>query len=130
MKIVPMLSAVLLAIPLFVFGGNFFVNVFELPPGDGSVGADLLQSMYDGGLMGAIAFSHVVIAILLVVPRTRFLGALLQLPMSIGIVSFHATMLPAGLGVAVAMLVLNLGALAEPGRWRALLAPRRGSGRR
>ena len=114
-------SAVLLALPLIVFGGNYFVHLFPLPPGDDSAGAQLLQAMRDGGLMAATAFSHVMVGVLLVVPRTRFLGALLQLPISIGIVSFHVTMLPAGIVVAALLLLFNLGAIADPSRLRSLI---------
>lgn len=109
-------STILLAIPLIVFGSNYFLHLFPLPPGDGSSGAQLIQAMRDGGLMAAIALSHVVAGILLVVPRTRFLGGLLQLPMSLGIVAFHITMLPAGLAVAIPLLLLNLGVIADLAR--------------
>jgi hypothetical protein len=122
MRTARLVAAVLLALPLLVFGGNWFLHFFPLPPGDGSPGDQFLQAMRTGGLTTAIAFSHLVVGVLLVIPRTRFLGALLQLPMSIGIVSFHATMMPAGLPVAAVMLLLNLGAMADPPRLRALVA--------
>lgn len=109
-------SAVLLALPLLVFGSNYFLHLFALPPGDGSAGAKLLDAMREGGLMSAVAFSHVAAGALLLVPRTRFLGALLQLPMSLGIVAFHATMQPAGLAVGLVLLLLNAGALADRDR--------------
>ncbi len=114
------IAAVLLALPLLVFGANDFLHFFQLPPGDGSAGADLLAAMRAGGLMSLVALSHVLVALLLLGPRTRFAGALLQLPMSLGIVAFHATMLPAGLGPGAVLLVLNLVALADGRRWRAL----------
>lgn len=126
MSKVRLISAILLALPLFVFGGNDFVGLFELPEGDGSAGDRLLEAMRDGGLMSYVALSHVLVAVLLVVPRLRFAGALLQLPISLGIVAFHATMLPAGLGPGIVMLVLNGLVLADPVRMRALLALRRG----
>ena len=106
--------AVLLALPLILFGGNHFVQAFELPPGAGGAGEDLLQALRDGGLMTWIAASHVVIGLGLLVPRTRFAAGLLQLPISLGIVAFHATMLPEGNGIAIVMLVLNLALLFEP----------------
>ena len=106
----------LLALPLFVFGVNHFVGVFELPEAPDSAGGALLQSMHDGGLMAAVAASHVVIALLLFAPRTRFAGAVLQLPMSLGILAFHYTMLPDGLIVAGVMLALNLLAMADRDR--------------
>jgi hypothetical protein len=113
-------AAFLLAIPLVVFGGGHFLGWIELPPGE-----RLLQAMRDGGLMGVIAASHVLVGVMLILPRTRFLGALVQLPMTLGIVAFHATMLPAGLPVALVLLALNLVAL-DPARVRMLLveAPR------
>lgn len=45
MNIVRAISAVLLALPLLVFGGNYFLHVFEMPPGDGLAGDHLLQVM-------------------------------------------------------------------------------------
>ena len=121
MKFVRIVSAVLLALPLIVFGGNYFLHLFPMPPGDGSAGDQLLQTMRQGGLMTAIAFSHVIAGALLLIPRTRFLGGLLQLPMTIGIVSFHAAMLPAGLVTAVPLFLFNLGAIADGPRLRSLV---------
>ena len=70
----------------------------------------------------AVTASHVVAGVLLLVPRTRLLAALLQLPITIGIVSFHAFMCLQGAPVALVMLLLNLLVLAEPARLRALVA--------
>ncbi len=122
MKVVRIISAVLLALPLLVFGANYFLHIIALPPGDGSAGDQLLQAMRDGGLMKAVAFSHIVVGLLLLIPRTRFLGGLLQLPVSIGIVAFHATMLPAGLVTAIPILLLNLGAIADWPRLQSLVS--------
>ena len=129
MKAVKLVASWLLAIPLVVFGGNYFVQMFPLPEGDGLAGDQLLQDMRSGGLMAHIAFSHVVIGLMLLVRRLRFAAALLQLPIGLGIVAFHHSMLPAGLGVALFMLVLNLVVLWEPARLRALVAvaPNEGS---
>jgi hypothetical protein len=55
-------AAVVLALPLLVFGSNYFLGVFPLPPNDGSTGAALLDAMRSGGLMSWIAASHVVSA--------------------------------------------------------------------
>jgi putative oxidoreductase len=121
MRLAQTICAILLAIPLIIFGANYFLHVFPLPPGDGSPGANLLQAMRDGHFMAFVAFSHVVAGVLLAVPQTRFLGAILQLPMTIGIVSFHISMQPSGLVMAIPMLLLNCVAGFEPERLRALL---------
>jgi hypothetical protein len=114
-------AAVLLALPLLVFGGNHFLELFQMPAFGPSAGTRLLQSMRDGGLMMPIAASHVIIGLMLLLPHTRFLGALLQLPISLGIVAFHVTMLPEGNIMAFVMLGLNLLVLTEAGRFRSLL---------
>ncbi len=118
-----LVCALLLALPLIVFGGNYFVQVFDLPEAGDSSGEILLQSMRDGGLMTWIALSHVVVGVFLIVPRLRFAGALTQLPISLGILAFHATMLPEGVSLAVVLVVLNLGVLFDPNRMRDLLEP-------
>lgn len=122
MKVLRIVAAVLLALPLVVFGGLYFTPWLPTMPDDGTAGHALLLSMREGGLMSAIAASHVLIGLGLLVPRTRFLSALLQLPMSIGILCFHLTMQPAGAAFAGVLLLLNLGAMAEPDRLRALVA--------
>lgn len=123
MKIVRIVAAALLAIPLLIFGGSYFIHPFPLPPANGITGIQLLQMMRDGGLSWAITGSHLIAAVFLLIPRTRFLAALLQLPMTIGILAFHVTMWPQGAPAAGVLLALNLTALADPPRLRALVAP-------
>ena len=122
MKMIRLISAILLALPLIVFGSNYFFDFFSLPQEDTSAGATLLEMMRAGGLMNPIAFSHVVIGILLLMPKNRTFGGLLQLPLSIGIVSFHATMQPEGLAVALVMLLLNIAVIWDPKRISVLLS--------
>lgn len=117
------IAAVLLALILIVFGANFFLELFELPPPrDEHPGDQLLLAMRNGGLMAWVSLSHVLVGALLLLPRARFLGALLQAPISLGILAFHASMQPEGLGPAVVMLALNGLVLWEPARWREVLA--------
>jgi putative oxidoreductase len=120
MTILSTIAALLLALTFIVFGLNYFLKFFPMPEGGDSPGERLLQAMREGGLMRYIAFSHVVAGVLILIPRTRFLGALLQLPMVIGITSFHLSMLPAGVGFAAILLLLNLLVLIDPAKWRCL----------
>ena len=122
MNKIRIIAAVLLAFPLLLFGGSFFIHPFALPPANGSAGIEMLHLMRNGGLTYAVAGSHFIAGVFLLVPRTRFVAALLQLPMTIGIVSFHAFMWLQGIPVAIVMLLLNLLILAEPARLRALVA--------
>jgi hypothetical protein len=81
MNKVRIVAAALLAIPLLVFGGSYFIHPFPLPPANGNVGIQLLQLMRVGGLTWAITSSHVVASILLLV-RRRFEGRRLKALMS------------------------------------------------
>ncbi len=118
-----LICAILLALPLLVFGASCFVPGFEppAPPDPDASGVKLIEAMRAGGLMAPIAASHVLIGLLLLVPRTRFAGAVLQLPMSVGILAFHVTMLPAGNALAIVMLAINCFVIADRTRLRALL---------
>jgi hypothetical protein len=120
MKILRLVCSVLLGLPLLIFGANYFLHLFPLPA-DPSPGGQLLQAMRDGGLMSFVAFSHVVAAVLILVPRTRFLGGLLQLPMTLGIASFHLSMSHAGIPMAAILLFLNLGVVFDRSRLIALV---------
>ena len=121
MKKLRLVSAILLALPLIIFGGSFFIHPLQLPPANGQPGIALLHMLREGGLTNAIAFSHVVCGVMLLIPWSRFLGALLQLPMTIGIIAFHAYMWPQGIPLPILMMVLNLIVLYEPVRLRALV---------
>ncbi len=118
-----LVAAILLALPLLLFGAGYFLP-FEPsgePPVANPAGLEFLESMRKGGLMAPVAASHVLVGLLLLVSRTRFLAALLQLPMSLGILAFHLSMMPEGNAVAFAMLALNLVVLADRSRFRRLL---------
>jgi hypothetical protein len=115
-------AAILLALPLLVLGADYFLQFLKLPPPEGAPeGIALLEAMRAGGLMAYIAASHIAVALLLALPRTRFLGGILQLPMSLGIVAFHYTMLREGLPIGLVVLGLNMIVLAHPTVFFAIL---------
>ena len=118
-----LVCAIVLALPLIGFGASYFIPGFEPPPppDPDASGVKLIEAMRAGGLMAPIAASHILIGVLLLIPRTRFAGGLLQVPMSLGILAFHATMLPAGTPIAIVMLALNSVVIADGARLRALL---------
>jgi hypothetical protein len=116
-------SAVLLAIPLIGSAANHALKWVEPPMSDGSSGAQMWELIRDGGLMDWLAVGHLLLGILLLVPRTRFAAGVMQLPITIGIVAFNVTMFPRGIPLAIAMLVVNLGVVIQPRDLRRLLAP-------
>lgn len=68
-----------------------------------------------------IALGHGAVGVSLLVPRLRLLAALLQLPVTLGIVAFNLTLYPPGVPLALAMLVANLILTLDPARLRLLV---------
>jgi hypothetical protein len=117
------LSAVLLAIPLIGSTINHVLQLVEPPMDDGSRGAQMWEIIRDGGLMNWLAVGHMLLGALLLLPRTRFAAGVVQLPITTGIVAFNVTMFPAGVALALAMLVVNLAVVLRPADLLRLLAP-------
>lgn len=110
MKSIPTICALLLAVPLLGSAVNHFLE-FARPPIDGNAGLELMNALRENGLMDWIILAHAVTGTLLVLPRTRFVAGLVQLPISCGIVAFNVTLYPPGIPLAIVMLLLNLGVL-------------------
>jgi hypothetical protein len=117
------LSALLLSVPLIGSAANHVFKWVKPPMSDGSRGAQMWELIRDGGLMDWLAVGHLLLGILLLVPRTRFAAGVMQLPITIGIVAFNATMFPRGVALAIGMLVVNLCVVLQPRDLRRLLAP-------
>jgi len=117
------LSAILLSVPLIGSAANHVFKWVKPPMSDGSRGAQMWELIRDGGLMDWLAVGHLLLGILLLVPRTRFAAGVMQLPITIGIVAFNAMMFPRGVALAIGMLVVNLCVVLQPRDLRRLLAP-------
>jgi len=119
-------SAILLSMPLIGSAANHAFKWVKPPMSDGSRGAQMWELIRDGGLMDWLAVGHLLLGILLLVPRTRFAAGVMQLPITVGIVAFNVTMFPRGIALALGMLVVNLGVVLSPRDLRRLLAPAAG----
>ena len=110
----------MLAVPLLGSTVNHFFE-FARPSAEGNAGLEMLESLRDSGLMLWVALGHGAIGCSLLVPRTRFLAALFQLPVSLGIVAFNLTFYPPGVPLALAMLAANLVLTLDPARLRSVI---------
>lgn len=117
------LCAILLSLPLIGSAANHAFGWVKPPMSDGSRGAQMWDLIREGGLMGWLAAGHLLLGVLLLVPRTRFAAGVMQLPITVGIVAFNVSMFPRGIPLAVAMLVVNLGVVLDRRELRRLLAP-------
>lgn len=59
-------------------------------------------------LMPLVGFIELVGGLLFLIPRTRALGAIVILPVLVGIILHNATYMPEGLIIATALLFINL----------------------
>lgn len=59
-------------------------------------------------LMPLVAWAEVIGGILFILPKTRALGAIVILPVMVGIVAHHAVHDPAGLAIPLIMMAINV----------------------
>ena len=121
MKRLQLVCALLLSVPLFGSAANHVLELVEPPLDDGSAGFRMWEIIRGDGLMDWLAVGHLVLAILLLVPRTRFAAGFAQLPITVGIVAFNVTMFPSGVPLALGMLAVNLGVVLRPADLRRLV---------
>ncbi|MDG1492016.1 MAG: hypothetical protein P8R43_08990 [Planctomycetota bacterium] len=125
MSRVRVLACTGLSLPLLGSAANHVLQVIEPPAGDGLLGTEMWRLMREGGLFVWVVLGHLVTGVMLLIPRWRFVGALIQLPITLGIAAFNLTMFPPGVIPALIMVALNLIALADPVALRALAASSR-----
>lgn len=125
MQRVQMTCAMLLSIPLLGAFVNHVTGWVKPPLPDGSPGSQVWELIRAGGLMDWLAAGHLAIGIMLLVPRTRFVAGLLQLPVTLGIVAFNASMYPRGVALAMGMLAVNMAVVLRPKDLLRILSPGR-----
>ena len=99
------IPAYLLSLIYLVFGSNYFLHFLAMPPMSGDAGA-FAGLLYTTGFLAVVKVLEVVIAVLLIVPATRALAALLIAPISINILLFEL-LIAHQPGIGVLMILLN-----------------------
>lgn len=95
-------------------GLNKFLNYIPVPD-------DLPENMKKindafmeiGWLLPLIGAAEILGGILFIIPKTRALGALVILPVMVGILLTHIIIMPAGLGMAIVLMAINLWVIYE-----------------
>lgn len=72
-----------------IFGSNKFFGFLELQLPADPIAKTFLVTMFTSYLVKLVGFAQVAGAVLLLIPRTRFLGTLLFLPVIVNIAVFH-----------------------------------------
>lgn len=83
------ISAWALGALMIIFGANKFLGFIPVEPPADETAQQFLGTMFTSYLFSVVAFAEITGGILLLIPKTRFLGWLLLLPVIFNIVSFH-----------------------------------------
>jgi len=109
MKIAVLVARILLGLIFFVFGLNFFFHFIpQPPPPGGPAGA------FEGGLFGTGYFFQymkvveIVSGLFLLINRYTALFTVILFPISLNIFLFHTLLMPSGMPMGLAVLILNL----------------------
>ncbi len=110
---------------LFINSGlNKFFNYMPMPEDLPQETLDLMGVMMEfGWLMPLVAAVEIVAGVLFMIPRYRALGAVMILPVMVGIVLTHIVNVPSGLPMALVLFAINLWVLIENrAKYAALIA--------
>jgi putative oxidoreductase len=116
MKIVKTIIFILFALMFINAGLNKFLNympVPELTPAQQQFFGAFMQIKW---LMPLVAVAEIVGGLLCLSNRFRALGAIIILPVMIGIFVHHATMDPSGMLIASVLMIINIWIIAD--NWR------------
>ncbi|HWV73518.1 MAG TPA: DoxX family protein [Pseudosphingobacterium sp.] len=108
MKIVKTILCVLFGLMFINAGLDKFLHYMPVPPMEGEmlkVGEAFMQIKWLMPLIGAV---EVIGGLLFILPKTRALGAIVILPIMVGVILHNAIYMPSGLGIAGVLFLINL----------------------
>lgn len=111
-KILNILS-ILFGLGMIVFGANKFFNFMPMPKLTPEQMEIFSAFTKIGWLMPLVALAEIVGGILIAIPRTRAIGALVMLPIIVGILAHHLHHDPAGIGAGAVFALIELWILWE-----------------
>jgi hypothetical protein len=107
MRVVTILARILLGFIFLVFGLNGFFNFIPMPPPTG-LAAQFLGALFLSHFLTVILLLELIGGVLLLANRYVPLALALLAPVIFNILGFHVFMAPAGLPLAVLVLILWL----------------------
>ncbi len=122
MKIVKLIVYILFGLMFLNAGLNKFFNYMPMPELTPDQIKFFTAFTSISWMMPLVAFVEVVGAILFMIPKTRALGAIVILPVMVGILVHHATVDTSGLVIALVLMAINILAIADNwNKYQALL---------
>ena len=104
-----LLTSTILGLSMIVFGLNKFLGFIAIEPPADPIAQQFLGAMFSSYLAHWVGIFEVIAGILLLIPRTRFLGWLLLLPIIFNILLFHLAHDFIGNGIWLVPTLLFLG---------------------
>lgn len=98
---------VLYGLMMFNSGLNKFFNYMPAPPPTEEQMQIFGAMITLKWLMPLVAIVEIIGAILIIIPKTRALGALIMLPVLVGIIVHHLTFDVAGVGIGLILFAIN-----------------------
>lgn len=108
MKIVKLILCVLFGLMFINAGLDKFFHYMPVPKMEGEILAVGMAMGTIKWLLPLVATIELLGGLLFAIPKTRALGAIVILPVMVGIVLHNATYMPEGLAIAGPMLLINL----------------------
>lgn len=105
--------SVLLGLMMAVSGLNKFIGFMQMPEMPEAAGATMGALVASGWIMALIAIAEIVGGILLMIPKTRALGAIVLFPVIVGILLFHLVQAPEGMIMAIVLFAINVWVIFE-----------------
>ena len=104
MKNLKNIPVYLLSLIFLVFGSNYFLHFITAPPPAGNAGV-FAGLLYTTGFLALVKSLEVILAVLMLVPRTRALALLLIAPIGVNILLFELLIAKQpGMGIVVVLL--------------------------
>ncbi len=88
-KIVFQITKYLVAAAFIIFGANKLIGFIEMPLPPGETAQNFFGTMFASYLGKLVGITEVLGGILLLIPKTRFLGLLVLAPIVLNITAFH-----------------------------------------
>lgn len=116
MKIVKFILFILFGLMFINAGLNKFFNYMPMPELTPEQIKFFTAFTSISWMMPLIAIIEVIGGILVIIPKTRALGAIIILPVMVGILVHHATVDTSGLVIALVLMAINVLAIVD--NWR------------
>ena len=113
MKIAKIILFSLFGLMFINSGLNHFFHYIPTPPMEGEMKTIMDAFMTIKWLMPVVCFVEILAGVLIIIPKTRALGAIMVFPLMVGIVCHHLTLMPTGLPIVLVMLLVNLLMIAD-----------------